>query len=227
MIYNNKFTKEMYEKELKKDLFYLSDNFNDEIEQFNIDYWIEIYKKNSNLSFSSLHISGISAIGSILGVTGTVGAVAGTGVAGAVAKATIKTVKKAIESDNIDDFLDNIKDERSYFYNKIIYYCNLKSLDEVEVYKKAGLTRSIFSKIRSMDKTGYTPSKSTVISICLALELTLPETQEMLEIVGLRLSDKLLIDKIIAWCIVHRVFKIMDIDEFIYTKTGEPYFCKV
>lgn len=224
MIDNNKFTKEMYEKELKKDLFYLSDNFNDEIEQFNIDYWIEIYKKNPNLFFPFLHISKISAIGSIVGVAG---AVAGTGVAGAVAKATIKTVKKAIESDNIDDFLDSIKDERSYFYNKIIYYCNLKSLDEVEVYKKAGLTRSIFSKIRSMDKTGYTPSKSTVISICLALELTLPETQEMLEIVGLRLSDKLLIDKIIAWCIVHRVFKIMDIDEFIYTKTGEPYFCKV
>lgn len=227
MIDNNKFTKEMYEKELKKDLFYLSDNFNDEIEQFNIDYWIEIYKKNPNLFFPSLHISEISAIGSIVGVAG---AAAGTGVAGAVgtvAKATIKTVKKAIESDNIDDFLDSIKDERSYFYNKIIYYCNLKSLDEVEVYKKAGLTRSIFSKIRSMDKTGYTPSKSTVISICLALELTLPETQEMLEIVGLRLSDKLLIDKIIAWCIVHRVFKIMDIDEFIYTKTGEPYFCKV
>lgn len=78
-----------------------------------------------------------------------------------------------------------------------------------------------------MNKTDYTPSKLTVISVCLALELALPETQEMLEIVVLRLSDKLLIDKIIAWYIVHRVFKIMNIDEFIYTKTVEPYFCKI
>lgn len=225
MTKNFQFTQESYEKELKKDIKYLSDNFDSEIDQFDINCWLDIYKKNPNLSFPSLHISAIGAAAAgaaAAGATAAGAAVAGATAAGAV----IKTVKKAIESDNIDDFLDSIKDERSYFYNKIIYYCNLKSLDEVEVYKKAGLTRSIFSKIRSMDKTGYTPSKSTVISICLALELSLPETQEMLEIVGLRLSNKLIIDKIISWCIVHRRFIIMDIDEIIYDKIGEPYFCR-
>lgn len=228
MISNNQFTKEIYEKELKKDIPYLSDNFNDEIDNFEIDIWLEICKQNPSLFDSSLNIA--TKLSSITGVAGACAVVDPnpiTKVAIKVATGTIAIAKKAADADNISDFLNSIKDERSYFYKKIIYYCNLKSLDEVEVYKKAGLTRSIFSKIRSMDKTGYTPSKSTVISICLALELSLPETQEMLEIVGLRLSDKLLIDKIIAWCIVHRVFKIMDIDEFIYNKTGEPYFCKV
>ena len=111
-----------------------------------------------------------------------------------------------------------------YFSYKIIYYCHQKNIDEVDLYKKANLTRSIFSKIRSMNKTTYTPSKATVLSICLALNLSLNETQEMLNIVGYSLSDKMVTDKIISWCIVHHEYNIDDINNFIYEKTNKSYF---
>ena len=125
---------------------------------------------------------------------------------------------------DINDFLNNLKDEKNYFYDKIIYYCHQKNIDEVDLYKKANLTRSIFSKIRSINKTTYTPSKATILSICLALNLSLNETQEMLNIVGYSLSDKMVTDKIISWCIVHNEYNIDDINNFIYEKTNKSYF---
>lgn len=131
---------------------------------------------------------------------------------------------KTSHHSDINDFLNNLKDERIYFYDKIIYYCHQKNIDEVDLYKKANLTRSIFSKIRSMNKTTYLPSKATVLSICLALNLSLNETQEMLNIVGYSLSDKMVTDKIISWCIVHHEYNIDDINNFIYEKTNKSYF---
>ena len=44
------------------------------------------------------------------------------------------------------------------------------------------------------------------------------ETQEMLNIVGYSLSDKMVTDKIISWCIVHNEYNIDDINNFIYEK---------
>lgn len=256
MAKNFQFTKESYEKELKKDIKYLSDNFDSEIDQFDINNWLEIcknnptffnYSKASTLAISCSVASSLATSAALKRQLSRLIPTLSTEVALQKKYKNQKTpidikIQKIIKDPRdisidrkfrqrqtyaMDNFLETVQDERNYFYNKIVYYCNLKDLDEVEVYKKAGLTRSIFSKIRSMDKTGYIPSKSTVISICLALELSLSETQEMLEIVGLRLSNKLIIDKIISWCIVHRKFIIMDIDEIIYDKIGEPYFCKV
>ena len=37
---------------------------------------------------------------------------------------------------DINDFLNNLKDEKNYFYDKIIYYCHRKNIDEVDLYKK-------------------------------------------------------------------------------------------
>lgn len=126
--------------------------------------------------------------------------------------------------DDYDDWINGTRDERGYFYQKIMEYCEKKNIDEVDMYKKAKLNRSIFSKIRSMGKTGYSPSKSTVLCICLALELSEQEAIELLEIVGYSLSDKMIIDKIVGWCLRHNQFDIFKINNLIYDKTGESYF---
>ena len=74
-----------------------------------------------------------------------------------------------------------------------------------------------------MGKTGYHPSKPTVIKLCLALELTADETQEMLHTVGYGMSNSSLVDKIILFFIQHNEFDIFAIDDIILDKTGLRY----
>ena len=197
---------------VKKDIEYLAKNFETEMENF---------------SFAKATID-VGAVWATVGVAETAGATAALGLgkifAGA-GKGVVKNTTKSIPIPaDFDRWIDQEKDERGDFYKKIAEYCEEKNIDEVDMYKKARLNRSIFSKIRSMGRTGYLPSKSTVVCICLALELSLQESIELLGIVGYSLSDKMIIDKIVGWCLRHNQFDIFKINNLIYDKTGESYF---
>ena len=88
------------------------------------------------------------------------------------------------------------------FYDYLIYYMDQKHIDkEADLYRKAEISRPVFSKIRSMRETNHRPSKPTVIKLCLALHLNSKETQEMLHTVGYAMSNSSLIDKIIMFFI--------------------------
>ena len=197
---------------MKKDIEYLAKNFETEMENF---------------SFAKATID-VGAVWATVGVAETAGATAALGLgkifAGA-GKGVVKNTTKSIPIPaDFDRWIDQEKDERGDFYKKIAEYCEKKNIDEVDMYKKARLNRSIFSKIRSTGRTGYLPSKSTVVCICLALELSLQESIELLGIVGYSLSDKMIIDKIVGWCIKNNQFDIFKINNLIYDKTGESYF---
>lgn len=197
---------------VKKDIEYLAKNFETEMENF---------------SFAKATID-VGAVWATVGVAETAGATAALGLgkifAGA-GKGVVKNTTKSIPIPaDFDRWIDQEKDERGDFYKKIAEYCEKKNIDEVDMYKKARLNRSIFSKIRSTGRTGYLPSKSTVVCICLALELSLQESIELLGIVGYSLSDKMIIDKIVGWCIKNNQFDIFKINNLIYDKTGESYF---
>lgn len=198
---------------MDKDIAYLRRNFETEMEMFSFPA-----SKGPVPLAPKLSAAGTAAVAAV-------GGIAGIAVGGF--KKVLENIKKPTAFDEVlgsNDEFEDIKDEREYFYQKIIQYCDEKGIDEVDMYKKAGLNRSIFSKIRSMGKTGYTPSKSTVICICLALKLSLEESVELLQIVGYTLSDKMIVDKIIGWCIVHNQFDVFKIDDLIYEKTGEAFF---
>lgn len=110
------------------------------------------------------------------------------------------------------------------FYDYLVYYMDQKHFDnEVDLYKKAEISRPVFSKIRSMRETDHRPSKPTVIKLCLALQLNVPETQEMLNTVGYGMSNASVIDKIIMFFIDHYEFNIFAIDEKIYNITSQRY----
>ena len=126
---------------------------------------------------------------------------------------------------DIDAELDKALEKREpNFYDYLLHYMDKKHFDnEVDLYKKAEISRPVFSKIRSMRETNHRPSKPTVIKLCLALHLNSKETQEMLHTVGYGMSNSSLIDKIIMFFIDHNEFDIFKIDNKIYDKTNQRY----
>lgn len=114
------------------------------------------------------------------------------------------------------------------FYDYLIYYMDQKHFDkEADLYRKAEISRAVFSKIRSMRETDHRPSKATVIKLCLALELDEEQTQEMLHTVGYGMSNSSLVDKIIMFFIKHKIYDIFEIDEAIHDKTNQNYLVDV
>ena len=108
-------------------------------------------------------------------------------------------------------------------YPSIIKYCEEKDIAENELYKKAHVSKTVFSKIRSMKDTGYKPSKSTILCLCLALELNASESDAMLNIAGYSLSNDIIADKIVNYCISRQYYDVYDIENLILEKTGGAY----
>ena len=116
---------------------------------------------------------------------------------------------------NEKNSLPKFKNTNPDIYEEICNYCESKNIDEASLYIKALVSKSTFSKIRSMKRSGYKPDKSTIIRLALVLKLTLPETQVLLNKLGYVLSDSLVIDKVVAWCIEHNCYDFDKMDDIL------------
>ena len=100
------------------------------------------------------------------------------------------------------------------FQEMLLRKIDEKGMKDSECYKRAGIDRKLFSKIRSNPQ--YRPKKSTAIAFCFALELSYDEAEEMLRKAGYALSRSSKSDVIVEYFLCNRRYSLHELNCALY-----------
>ena len=100
------------------------------------------------------------------------------------------------------------------FQESLFRLIDERGMRDSTCYKRAGVDRKLFSKIRS--NPSYRPSKPTAVAFAIALELDLDQTLDLLRKAGYTLSHSSKFDVIVEYFIVNRRFNLRELNEALY-----------
>ena len=111
----------------------------------------------------------------------------------------------------LDELVGNLDEP---FSSTLLRLIDATGRKDADVYRRANIDRRLFSKIRS--NTNYVPSKPTVLAFAVALELTLEQTEDLLERAGFALSHSRKFDVIVEYFIKSRKYDVFEINEILF-----------
>lgn len=115
-----------------------------------------------------------------------------------------KNLSEELHSSEIEDFINL---NRKPNLQEILFgFIDRHGGSDADIYKKAGIDRRHFSKIRS--SPDYRPGKNTVIALALALELEIEEADDLMRAAGYSLSDSDTTDLVIQFCLEKKIYNI-------------------
>lgn len=114
-------------------------------------------------------------------------------------------------SGDLAAWLDSIDES---FSTTLLALIDRKGLADTDVYKRAHMSRQLFSRIRS--DASYRPAKKTVLALCIAMELTLDEMRDLLARAGFALSRSSKRDVIVEYFVTNGIYDLFVINEALY-----------
>lgn len=118
---------------------------------------------------------------------------------------------RAIDEAEIAELLNKLD---ASFSQAVLSLIDARGLTDVEVYKRANLSRQLFSKIRR--DQGYKPTKATAVALAIALELSLDECDDLLERAGFSLSASSKFDVIVHYFIERECYDIYKLNAMLF-----------
>ncbi len=116
-----------------------------------------------------------------------------------------------VDRDELSELLASLD---ASFSQALLALIDASGLTDAQVYHRANLSRQLFAKIRKDD--GYRPTKQTAVALAVALELTLPQTQDLLAHAGLTLSASSKFDVIVTYFIERGRYDIYELNATLF-----------
>ena len=99
------------------------------------------------------------------------------------------------------------------FQELLMQYIEEKEISHIDFYKAAWIDRKLFSAISNHPY--YKPKKETAVACCLGLRLSLSEATKLMAAAGYSLSESILWDVIIRYCIEHEIYDINQVNQIL------------